>query len=396
MRELFKVMKDHNNPFMEDLVTKSYQYSFKSLVDEMVDDPSVIDDDECGTECVLRLRCVHPTFQESLKDAIVKIQNANLKLDLYGFDHSHPSTGADTPEQIEPGLGNNLTVLVNDISIAMKSLQYALYRGVVYKKAEKATYTYTYKCDVLVFMHSLAANESFKSRLLSQMKRVVDILSDPHCEVIRPIIVDYDLIEVGNGYCWSISERRFLKEAIPAQKIGQITPRAFSLYDPFKTPDPKYFREILDNSLTDAEIGQFCHDFLNLLRYNQKRHKDKVPCLIGAPDSGKTSLFLPMLGLIHYTNVATITKQKIFNKAMITKFTEVIFIDEVSSSMLDVDDWKTLTQGGYTACDVKYKSARSFFNRCPMIMTAQQRLEFKEDLDKEAMDRRLRYFIITI
>ena len=43
---------------------------------------------------------------------------------------------------------------------------------------------------------------------------------------------------------------------------------------------------------------------------------------------------------------------------MISKHTEVTFIDEASPSLLDVDDWKILTQGGYTACDVKYKKGK--------------------------------------
>ncbi|KAJ7386849.1 hypothetical protein OS493_006881 [Desmophyllum pertusum] len=80
---------------------------------------------------------------------------------------------------------------------------------------------------------------------------------------------------------------------------------------------------------------------------------------------------------------------------MITKHTKVIFIDELSPSILDVDDWKILTQGGFTACGVKYKTARSFFNRSPIIMTAQQQqqqLKFRAD-NQLAMDRRLRYYV---
>ena len=117
---------------------------------------------------------------------------------------------------------------------------------------------------------------------------------------------------------------------------------------------------------------------------NQKKHKEKLPCLVGEPDSGKTSLFYPILGLTPHSNVAIITRQKVFNKAMISKNTEVISIDEATSSTLDVDDWKILNQGGYTACDVKYKTAKSFFNRCPMFMAAQQKLQFKEE-DQQAM-----------
>lgn len=76
---------------------------------------------------------------------------------------------------------------------------------------------------------------------------------------------------------------------------------------------------------------------------------------------------------------------------MISKYTEVIFIDEATPSTLDVDDWKILTQGEYTQSDVKYRTAKSFFNRCPMFMTAQQKLEFKAE-DQQAMDQRLRYY----
>ncbi|KAK3715632.1 hypothetical protein QZH41_008066 [Actinostola sp. cb2023] len=71
-----------------------------------------------------------------------------------------------------------------------------------------------------------------------------------------------------------------------------------------------------------------------------------VPCLIGAADSGKTSLFAPLLSIIPPSNIARVTKQRNFNKAMITKETEVIFIDEAHVRIMDIDDWKLLTQGG--------------------------------------------------
>ena len=66
-------------------------------------------------------------------------------------------------------------------------------------------YTYSYNCDVKAFVNSLPANESFKARLLRDMKKVIDILADPDCEVIGPIVVHYNLIEVNEGKCWSVS-----------------------------------------------------------------------------------------------------------------------------------------------------------------------------------------------
>ena len=156
-------------------------------------------------------------------------------------------------------------------------------------------------------------------------------------------------------------------------------------------PGAKYFREILENSFSPDDVHRFCEDFVKLLNYNRKKHKDKVPCLVGDTNSGKTSLFFPILSLVHHRNVATVTKQCAFNKAIIMLFTEVIFLDEATESTLDIDDWKTLTQGGYSAHDVKYQRAKSFINRCPMLITSQRRLNFGPS-DQPAMDRRLRTY----
>ena len=77
---------------------------------------------------------------------------------------------------------------------------------------------------------------------------------------------------------------------------------------------------------------------------------------------------------------------------MITSFTEVIFIDEASESTLDIDDWKVLTQGGYSAHDVKYQTAKAFINKCPMILTTQQKLQFGPT-HQPAMEKRLRTYV---
>ena len=164
--------------------------------------------------------------------------------------------------------------------------------------------------------------------------------------MIRPISIDYNLIEVDGGHCWSIKDRRFVNNPSPVadEKMGVVSPRAFTRYDPDKEPDPKFFKEMLGNSFSQAKIREFCEDFLELLTFNKKCHKDKVPCLVGDANSGKTSLFHPILRIAHHTNSAAITKQRVFNKAMISKSTEVIFIDLASTSTMDIDDWNILTQ----------------------------------------------------
>ena len=53
---------------------------------------------------------------------------------------------------------------------------------------------------------------------------------------------------------------------------------------------------------------------------------------------------MPVLGIIHHSNVATITKQREFTKAMIFHNLEVILLDEATESTLGMDDCKIFTQ----------------------------------------------------
>ncbi len=82
--------------------------------------------DDCGTENVVRVTLANPSFQSSLMSAVEKMMEANLHLDRFGFN---------TPETlITSGIGEKclsakLTILINDIAIAMKKLSYASYRG---------------------------------------------------------------------------------------------------------------------------------------------------------------------------------------------------------------------------------------------------------------------------
>lgn len=109
---------------------------------------------------------------------------------------------------------------------------YALYGGKVYEKCDREKYTYSYKCEVEAFVNSrLAANKLFKAILLKDIKKFILILANPHCEVFRPLCVDYNLIEVNEGQCWSIKGHGFLENTIEDKDIDHLTPRAYSPYD---------------------------------------------------------------------------------------------------------------------------------------------------------------------
>ena len=181
MKELFKVLKDHKNPMIQELVDCSYEHCFRKEMRRVLGDGYLMDSQDCGTE-VTRVRVTNSTFSSTLQFSITKLRDAKLEIDTFGFQEDNRQS---TDE--EARLSDKLTVLVNDIGIAMKKMEYALFRGKIYKKFPIAMYTYAYKCEVRAFINSLAANEFFKARLLKDMRKIIDILSDPDCEVIRPI-----------------------------------------------------------------------------------------------------------------------------------------------------------------------------------------------------------------
>ena len=85
------------------------------------------------------------------------------------------------------------------------------------------------------------------------MRKVIELLADPNCELFEPLVIDYNLIEVNDGVCWSLKSRSFVENPIEERQIGKVSPRAFCAYHPAKEANPKYFREILENSaVSDA------------------------------------------------------------------------------------------------------------------------------------------------
>ena len=211
---------------------------------------------------------------------------ARLHVDQFGFNVPNPAVPASRCD--EKRLSDKLTILVNDITIAMKKLEYSSYRGKVYKRDSRPMYTYSYKFEARAFVNSLATNEHIKSRLARDMRKVIDLLGDPSCELFQPLVIDNNDIQVNDGVCWSVKKRAFVENPIEARQIGKFSQRCFCAYDPSKEADPMYFREILENSLSAIEVATFSEDFLKLLKYNAKKHTDRVPCLVGHANSGKT------------------------------------------------------------------------------------------------------------
>ena len=128
--ELYKVFKDHKNPFMRDLVRSFYKHSYR---------------DE-ARKLIVRVTLVNQKFHASLLKAIERLTAAKLQLDKFGFESNTATSQASTsqpPCDDEKMLSNKLAILVNDIAIAMGKLGYATYRGKIYKKDPRSTFTFS-------------------------------------------------------------------------------------------------------------------------------------------------------------------------------------------------------------------------------------------------------------
>ena len=73
MKQLFKVFKDHNNKFMQDLVTASYQQCFLTVAEGFFSDSESMDAEECGTENVVSVRIIQSSFKSIVSEAIDKM-----------------------------------------------------------------------------------------------------------------------------------------------------------------------------------------------------------------------------------------------------------------------------------------------------------------------------------
>ena len=88
IKELFNLLKDHTNPYIQDLVTTSYQHSYQEEVSSLLGGFEMFTQelDECGTANVVRVTLINQGFQQSFMNAIGKMNKARLQIDNFGFN----------------------------------------------------------------------------------------------------------------------------------------------------------------------------------------------------------------------------------------------------------------------------------------------------------------------
>ena len=268
---------------------------------------------------------------------------------------------------------------------------HALYRSAIYALPDKAKLTYVRMMDVSTYLNKLLANDALNDDLIRNFQAVERILSHPACEIVQQIQFDLDLIEVSNGFCFSISKREFVPNAIPPSKIGKVSPRAFVTYDCSTPPEPRYFEEGILNSFPDLEERvNFLNKFYQCLFAFKMPQKTRKLVVAGPLDSGKTSWCKVFHRIIPPEYIASVTNEGQFSAAMITDVTQLTIIDEWSSSKMRSDLAKTILQGGWMVTSIKHGLPKCVNNNSPFYISTNNVPDFGEEDDN--VKRRIRVF----
>ena len=202
------------------LSLKNVCFISSALQDEL-DINSQSQDQSAPSENVVRLRVVLENFKPMMTSTVKELRRAGLLLDTFGLDINLPNESQPAwPEQaLHKPLSCKITVLCNDIQFVLRKLNYAVYRGEVYKMTTKSQFTYQYLCNMKTFLNNLMGNEAFKDRLVQHIQRVLPILSEPESSVIPQLKVNRDLIEVQGGWFWSFSAGSFVQGILSESQV---------------------------------------------------------------------------------------------------------------------------------------------------------------------------------
>ena len=191
-----------------------------------------------------------------------------------------------------------------------RSRPHVLYPGKVYAKPGRDRFTFIKMMDTVTYLHKLMASPSIHGGILRNPQKFDKLMSNPVCELFSKLQLDLDLIEVLDGKCLRILQRKFMDIPFMQQDFRNKSPRIYILSDSMLEPDAKYFKEGVMHSFPEPEIRvNFLNKFCQCLMAECMPHKVKKLVVHGLKDSGKTSWTNILLGIILMSKVASITEE---------------------------------------------------------------------------------------
>ncbi|XP_066933575.1 uncharacterized protein [Clytia hemisphaerica] len=301
-------------------------------------------------------------------------------------------TSADQPVMAAPRPVTRLMQCITMVKAFMNQFDYALFDGFVYKKVPEARYPFVFCSSVHNFIHFVLGNSEMADQIVQHVTQIINLLSESACRIIKPLQIDYNFIEVTPyGTCFNIREKCFQLE--PADLKG--SPRAFVkyLYNPDRTPHPEPFIKGVENSFGNPRIRKrFYKKYYQLLMHGQFPHKETKLCLVGPPDSGKTSWFTPFQGIIPARYIAGVMNDGRFSAAMIESNTQIVMMDEWTPDSLSCEDAKRVLQGGMNFVPQKHKNGLRINYNSGFFITTNEYPDFGNQTDCDAIRKRLEVF----
>ena len=82
-----------------------------------------------------------------------------------------------------------------------------------------------------------------KDKIIEHVNKFIEILGDKECEFMKQLSVNFYLLEVRGGWCFSISQKKIILNPIEEKNIGKESPRTYITYDHTKSQDPGHLKK---------------------------------------------------------------------------------------------------------------------------------------------------------
>lgn len=113
-----------------------------------------------------------------------------------------------------------------------------LYRGFVFRHVPESISTFYFYKTAEDYILRILKNNEVADALSGVTWEVIRLIEKPACQIITQMKIDYNFIEVKDGYYFDIENKCFVKNP---KLMG--SPRAFVLYNCRKRPNPRPFME---------------------------------------------------------------------------------------------------------------------------------------------------------
>ena len=118
-------------------------------------------------------------------------------------------------------LGNSISVpqkpsskigqSVDLIRRAMKNNNYGLRDGCIYKKLEECEYTCIYCTSLKNYLSNLLGNFEIADIITPHITQLTRPLCKPTCWLLEPIKIDFNFVEVSDGFCFDTEGKKFIR-----------------------------------------------------------------------------------------------------------------------------------------------------------------------------------------